>query len=72
MIRISLIVALGLALWGCQDGPGKTSQEADNFLTAYTEQFVKLYYQSAQAEWRSNTHIVEGDSSNRIATQQAN
>ena len=72
MIRISLIVALGLALWGCQAGAGKTGQEADKFITAYTDQFVKLYYQSAQAEWRSNTHIVEGDSSNRIATQQAN
>ncbi|CAN5445153.1 M2 family metallopeptidase [soil metagenome] len=42
------------------------------FLDDYTRQFVKLYYESAEAEWASNTRIVEGDTMNAYQTRLAN
>ncbi len=41
------------------------SAEAQAFLDAYTEKYVELDYASSLADWDSNTHIVEGDDSNR-------
>lgn len=46
--------------------------EARVFLDNYAEIYKKLYYESAKAEWRSNTMIIKGDSSNSIATRKAN
>ncbi len=34
---------------------------AQQFLDNYTEQFVGLYYASAEGQWQLNTHIVDGD-----------
>ncbi|MHC2991370.1 hypothetical protein OB13_07170, partial [Pontibacter sp. HJ8] len=45
-------------------------QEAQAFLETYTKRFQELYTKSAEAEWRSNTHIVEGDTTNAAATRQ--
>ncbi len=39
----------------------KLQIEVDSFLTAYTEEYQRLYYSSTLAEWDLNTHIVEGD-----------
>jgi len=60
-----------LLLAGCGRG-GDPKMEAQAFLDAYGSEYQKLYYTSAQAEWRSNTHIVEGDTTNAYATRQAN
>ncbi|MBF9239390.1 M2 family metallopeptidase [Hymenobacter sp. BT683] len=46
--------------------------QAEQFLTAYTAEYVRLYTASSEAEWRSNTHIVPGDTSNAGATTRAN
>ena len=46
--------------------------EAQKFLDAYTAEYVKLQYASAEAEWQANTKIVEGDDSNAKAVQAAN
>ncbi|TYZ14495.1 M2 family metallopeptidase [Hymenobacter lutimineralis] len=48
------------------------SQQADEFLKAYSAEYQRLYTQSAEAEWRSNTHIVAGDTANSGATARAN
>jgi peptidyl-dipeptidase A len=48
------------------------SAAAARFLQQYTERFRELYYASSQAEWASNTHIVEGDETNSIRTKRAN
>jgi len=50
-------------LWG---------QQAETFLKAYTGEYQRLYAQATEAEWRSNTHIVPGDTSNSGATARAN
>ena len=41
-------------------------------MDTYSKRFQQLYTASAEAEWRSNTHIVEGDTTNAFATRQAN
>ena len=45
---------------------------ADDFLRIYNEQYQALAAASAETEWKSNTHIVEGDSTNALATRRAN
>ena len=52
--------------------PDESQKEAQVFLDSYTEQYQSLYYIMAKAEWKSNTKIVEGDSTNAIATRKAN
>jgi peptidyl-dipeptidase A len=39
-------------------------QEAQVFLDNYTATYVKLYYASAEASWKTNTEIKEGDTLN--------
>ncbi|MGM5470033.1 M2 family metallopeptidase [Flavobacteriaceae bacterium LMO-SS05] len=46
--------------------------EVQVFLDDYTTHFKKLYYDSALAEWDSNTHIVAGDTTNAYHVQKAN
>ena len=45
---------------------------ADEFLRDYSTQYVRLYTAASEAEWRSNTHIVPGDTANAGATTRAN
>jgi len=47
-------------------------QEAQTFLDEYSKTYQELYTKSAEAEWASNTKIVEGDSTNAVATRKAN
>ena len=47
-------------------------EEVQSYLDGYTAEVQKLYYTSAKAEWKSNTHIVEADTATSNATQRAN
>ncbi|MCC9135213.1 M2 family metallopeptidase [Pontibacter silvestris] len=47
-------------------------QEAQAFLDRYSKDYQQLYTASTEAEWASNTTIVEGDSTNAVATRKAN
>lgn len=42
------------------------------FLDGYSKEFQTLYYASSQAEWKSNIEIIENDSTNAVATRNAN
>lgn len=46
--------------------------EAQGFLDDYTATYAGLGYAAAQAEWESNTRIVEGDDTNAQRTRAAN
>ncbi|GHA59591.1 M2 family metallopeptidase [Pontibacter akesuensis] len=50
----------------------EVQQEAQTFLDQYSSTYQDLYTKSAEAEWASNTKIVEGDSTNAVATRKAN
>jgi peptidyl-dipeptidase A len=49
-------------------GKPNVRNDAQKFIDEYTATWSKLRYESAQAEWRSNTYIIEGDDSNAKAT----
>jgi len=51
--------------------PPKAQQQAAAYLAGYSKEYQKLTYKSSLAEWNSNIHIVEGDSSNAKATRAA-
>ncbi len=63
-----------LLLLACQEGAARTAAdpELDAYLSEYNEEYQQLAYESQLAEWRSNTRIVEGDSTNAIRTRRAN
>jgi len=46
--------------------------EAQKFIDEYEAMWTKLRYESSQAEWKSNTMIVEGNDTNSKATVAAN
>lgn len=49
-----------------------TQADVQAYLDSYADEFQRLYYASALAEWASNTRIVEGDSTNARRTKAAN
>lgn len=65
------LILIALLLTGCET-PDKLQKKAQAFIDDYSQKYQQLYYASSLAEWESNTRIVEGDSSNAIATRQAN
>ena len=63
-----------LALLACQAGSAGTpaNPELARYLAGYAKEYQRLTYESQIAEWQSNTHIVEGDSTNAVRTRRAN
>lgn len=47
------------------------ASEVQQYLDKYTDQYVKLYYDLSLAQWETNTHIIEGDTTNAYRTQVA-
>ncbi|MXV14908.1 M2 family metallopeptidase [Hufsiella ginkgonis] len=43
--------------------------EAQSFIDAYTTEYLELYTASSEAQWASNTKIVEGDTTNAHLVQ---
>ena len=54
------------------ESPEAIQKQAQQFLDQYTEEVLQLYYESAEAEWAANTHIVAGDTTNAQRVKQAN
>lgn len=62
------ISALGLSallLVSCSNN-AIIQKEAQQFLDKYTTEYVKLYTNSSEAQWKSQVEIVEGDSTNTL------
>src|SRR4051794_14307061 len=69
-IALPILLMLLAGRGGAQQSPG--NPELEKFLSAYNKEYQRLNYASGLAEWASNTHIVEGDSSNSVRTRRAN
>jgi peptidyl-dipeptidase A len=70
-----IVTLFGAALAMVACGPAVNTGirgEVQAFLDDYTAQYVELYTASSEAEWASNTRIVEGDDTNRNRTEAAN
>jgi peptidyl-dipeptidase A len=75
MRKIILSALVVIAIISCKTETKVDSQakkDTQAFLDVYTSTFQKLYYDSAEAEWAANTHIVEGDTINAYNVQKAN
>ena len=45
--------------------------QVDRYLSAYDSTYQRLFYESSQADWESNTRIVPGDTTNAVRTKRA-
>jgi len=68
----SLFLALIIIGFTACEPPVNYQEEAQQYLDTYNKKYQELYYASSKAEWKSNTEIIEGDSTNGIATRRAN
>ncbi|HXV12584.1 MAG TPA: M2 family metallopeptidase, partial [Candidatus Krumholzibacteria bacterium] len=60
-LSAALLLAATALLASCAKNVEKDAQA---FVDTYTQEFVKLGLAVSEAEWASNTHIVEGDTTN--------
>ena len=65
-----IALAISIALFSCGNNEN-AQQEAQKFIDDYTAQYVKLYTNSAEAQWKANIEIKEGDSTNALNAQKA-
>ncbi len=72
MKKIIYFLAITSFFLGCAPEKEETiSEEAQKFLDSYSEQVKDLIYTAEKAAWKSNTMIIEGDSTNSIATRKS-
>ncbi len=67
-----VLVTIILLAMACNRRDPALVGEAQTFLDQYTAQYLELQYVSAEAEWQSNTRIIEGDTTNADRTNRAN
>ena len=71
--KFGALLGAAIAATACGPAPDtRMSDEVRAFLDDYTATYVELYTASSEAEWASNTRIVEGDDTNRKRTEAAN
>ena len=80
MKKILILAALPLIGISCTGGnmadtstkPSSIVAETQEYIDSYTETLLVLYYEAAEAQWQSNTMIIEGDTVNSHRTNVAN
>ncbi|HSG82471.1 MAG TPA: M2 family metallopeptidase [Gemmatimonadota bacterium] len=63
------LIGLAVMLLACDTD---LQHEVEDYLSRYDARMQGLYYESQEAEWASNTYIVEGDTTNAARTRRAN
>src|SRR5688572_13710555 len=53
------------------NGNSSLQKEVDKYLEEYNQKFQELATASSEAEWKLNTHIVEGDTMTAYGARQA-
>ena len=71
-----ILCLISICLCQCKPEAGENNQtlskDTDAFLEQYTSTLKGLYYAAAEAEWKLNTYIVEGDTITGQQAEQAN
>lgn len=67
---ISALCLSTVLLCSCSN-ENTTQKDAQKFIDDYTKEFVQLYANSSEAQWKFNTEIKEGDETNKLAAQAA-
>ncbi len=68
--KLAAFFAAFLMVLGC-DSPETIQREAQEFINAYTAQYLKHYKEVSLAQWDANTQIIEGDSLNDVIAKRA-
>lgn len=75
MKNYSILFAIAFFLFSCANNTekkeGNEQQEVQTFLDEYNKKYQELYYKSAQADWKLQTMMIEGDTTNEVAAQNA-
>lgn len=72
MTKTIAVLSLVLLFVSCNiNDNNSVRQSADHFINSYTDEYLKLYTASNEAQWKANTEIKPGDSTNDVASQQA-
>ena len=71
MKPVFLMIAICSFLFSCNYDQ-KLQLEVQSYLDNYNKAYQRLSYESNKADWQSNIMIVEGDSTNSIASRKAN
>jgi peptidyl-dipeptidase A len=74
MKYLSIIMVVSLLACKTQEGSQKLTEEqqvVQNFLDSFHQGFLKVNYDYAEAQWQSNTKIIEGDSTNSVNERKA-
>ena len=75
MKLVSFVCILGFCVVACNNstsgGEADLQKNAQAFLDSFTTEYIKVSAAYAEAQWASNTKIIEGDSTNALAEQQA-
>ncbi len=67
---VLLLLASGSCAGAGRDHPSAApADDVEAFLTGYEARFQELYAEASEAEWASNTRIVEGDDTNAARTR---
>jgi len=78
MKKLFFLLPLAALLFSCgenkpKENPDQALQDSVQvYLDGYNAKYKELATIADEAEWNSNTHIIEGDSTNAIATNKAN
>ncbi|HEX6790239.1 MAG TPA: M2 family metallopeptidase, partial [Candidatus Krumholzibacteria bacterium] len=63
--RAALLLPFAIAALAALSSCGKSPQQkAEAFVATYSQEYQRLAYDVNKAEWETNTHIVEGDTTN--------
>ncbi|RYD56850.1 MAG: peptidase [Sphingobacteriales bacterium] len=68
---LALLTASVCIFASCENAKQATQSGAQQFIDNYTQKYVQLYTNSSNAQWKSNTEIVEGDSTNTVNARNA-
>jgi peptidyl-dipeptidase A len=67
-LRLLCATAALAVIAGCGQKPEK---KAEAFVSTYNKEYQRLGYEMGKAEWETNTHIVEGDTTNAYRSRMA-
>ncbi|MCB0699216.1 MAG: M2 family metallopeptidase [Chitinophagales bacterium] len=68
---IIALCASAMLIASCGNNNEAIQKEAQAFIDSYTEEYLKLYADASEAAWKLNIEIIPGDSTNKMAAQEA-
>ena len=69
--RLLIFGCLITTLSCCNNSNEKLKQDAQKFIDGYSTEFLELKKTASEAQWKFNTEIREGDSTNMLDAQKA-